>query len=128
MRRRRENGSKATSQECKVDDRSVHDPNTFVDPPHESVKRVEEEKAAETDGEARRESLITKEYVVSLLKAESGQSRQRSGLEEGKPMFKRCATHAGLAYYINFNRELPPPSREISQPLAQSTNNKEKLN
>lgn len=53
---------------------------------------------------------IDKEYVMSLMQ---GVSRKVK-----KPLFNTCLAHAGIAYYIQFNREPERQGSENTQVLA----------
>ena len=113
------------------EERNTNEKHNSMESINEAMIMKEEDKGmgvCTKSEKKKRESLITKEYIISLLKADYGQIRQKISPDEGKPLFNRCATHAGLAYYISFNKESSIPSCEIAEKPMQPMNCKEKGN
>lgn len=79
-----------------------------IEQPNEAMA-VEEVLDKELIGkETKKESLITKEYVVSLLKADN---KRNTSLAKEKPIFRLCAAHAAIAYYIKLGLGDNPQER-----------------
>ena len=85
-----ENGEERVEGRSKSEAKKVH--KGLIELQHNEAINVEEGKE---DRKVMRKSLITKEYIVSLLRPE------KPNIE--KPIFKLCAAHAAIAYFIKFN-------------------------
>lgn len=62
-------------------------------------------------------SLITKDYILSMM--------QDLPKKVEKPLFKKCLAHAGIAYYIQFNKESGEKAHENGQEFMNDTEIKE---
>jgi len=62
-------------------------------------------------------SLITKDYILSMM--------QDIPKRVEKPLFKKCLAHAGIAYYIQFNKETEGKGRKNGEMFENGTENVE---
>jgi len=61
---------------------------------------------------------IDTDYVMGMLETENSNSKDPS-VPIQKPLFKRCATHIGIAYFIQFNKTIKERLEQPKRPSHQ---------